>query len=386
MLGRLHHDVADGVEAGPPGAAGDLVELPGPQHPLLAPVVLRQRGEQHGADRHVDADAEGVGAADDGEQAGLREGLDEPPVLRQHPRVVHPDPVQHQPAQGHPESLAEAEAAHGILDRGLARARDELDAGQRLGLLHRGRLGERHDVDRPAVVAQQQLDRLVHGRENPRELQRHRPFRAGDGHGLAAGAAGEVLLEHRRLAERRRHEQELGVGHEQQRHLPGPPAVGLGVEVELVHDDEPDVGELAVAQRVVGEHLGGRADDRGAGVDRRVAGEHADPLGPEDLDEREELLADQGLDRRGVPAAPALGEGQGVGGDRDERLARPGRGGQHDVGPAGEGEHRLLLRGVQGEAPLPGPVDEDVERRVRAGGGGAGEAVGEGHRARLSPS
>ena len=247
---------------------------------------------------------------------------------------------------------------------------DELDAGQRLGLLHRGRLGERHDVDRPAVVAQQQLDGLVHGGEHPRELQRHRPFRAGDGDRLAAGAAGEVLLEERRLAERRRHQQELGVGHEQQRHLPGPAAVGLGVEVELVHDDQPDVGELAVAQRVVGQHLGGRADDRGAGVHRRVAGEHADLLGAEDLDEGEELLADQGLDRGGVPAAPALGQGLRVRGDRDERLARPGRRGQHDVGAAGQRQHRLLLRGVQGEAPLTGPVEEDVERRVRAGGGG----------------
>ena len=121
MLGGLHHDVADGVEPGPSRATGDLVELAGPQHPLLATVVLRQRGEQHGADRHVDADAQGVGAADDGEQAGLREGLDQPSVLRQHPRVVHPDAVEHQPAQGGPEALAEAEVAHGILDGGLAR-------------------------------------------------------------------------------------------------------------------------------------------------------------------------------------------------------------------------------------------------------------------------
>ena len=113
VLGGLHHDVADGVEARATRATGDLVELPGAQHPLLAAVELGQRGQQHGADRHVDADAQGVGAADDGEQPRLREGLDEPAVLRQHPRVVHPDPVQHQPAQGRPEALAETEVAHG---------------------------------------------------------------------------------------------------------------------------------------------------------------------------------------------------------------------------------------------------------------------------------
>ena len=45
---------------------------------VLVPVVLGQRGEQHGADRHVDADAEGVGAADDLQQAGL--GQRSPPA------------------------------------------------------------------------------------------------------------------------------------------------------------------------------------------------------------------------------------------------------------------------------------------------------------------
>ena len=255
-----------------------------------------------------------------------------------------------------------------------------------LGLLDGRGLREGHDVDRRAVVAQQQLERLVHGGEHPRELQRHRPFRPGDGHGLAAGAAGQVLLEGGRVAEGRRHEEELRVRHEEQRHLPGPAAVGLGVEVELVHDDEPDVGELTVAQGVVGEHLGRRADDRRPGVHGGVAGEHPDVAGAEDLHEGEELLAHQGLDRRGVPAAPALGEGLGVRCDRDERLPRARRRREHDVRTAGQGQHRLLLRGVEREPPLTGPVEEDVEGRVRAGGGGAGEAVGEGHRRRFSPT
>ena len=55
VLGRLDHDEPGRVEAGPAGAAGDLEELARLQDPLPVAVELRQAGEQHGADRHVDA-------------------------------------------------------------------------------------------------------------------------------------------------------------------------------------------------------------------------------------------------------------------------------------------------------------------------------------------
>ena len=95
----LRDDPAAGVEPRPSGAADDLVELAGLEQALLRAVELRQAGEQHGADRDVDADAERVGAADDLEQAVLRELLDEAPVLRQHARVVHADAVPHEPRE-----------------------------------------------------------------------------------------------------------------------------------------------------------------------------------------------------------------------------------------------------------------------------------------------
>src|SRR3712207_9185517 len=66
------------VVAGPSGAAGDLVELAHLQQPGAGAVVLRQCAEDDGADRHVDAHAEGVGAADDLEQSGLGQLLDQP--------------------------------------------------------------------------------------------------------------------------------------------------------------------------------------------------------------------------------------------------------------------------------------------------------------------
>jgi hypothetical protein len=82
----------------------------------------------------------------------------------------------------------------------------------------------------------------------------------------------------------------------------------------------------ALAQGDVGQDLGGAADDRRVGVDRGVAGEQPDLLGAEDVAQREELLVDQRLDRRGVEADPVRRQGREVGGRRDEGLARAGRG------------------------------------------------------------
>ena len=67
MLGGLHDPIL-GVETGSAGAPGNLVELPRRQQTSGGPVVLGQAGKEHGADRHVDPDSEGVSAADDLEQ------------------------------------------------------------------------------------------------------------------------------------------------------------------------------------------------------------------------------------------------------------------------------------------------------------------------------
>ena len=172
MLGRLDDDVAGRVEAGPARAAGDLVELADPQDPLPAAVELRETGEQHGPDRDVDADAEGVGAADDGEQAGLGELLDQPPVARQHPGVVDADPAAQQLGQRLAEAGAEPEAGQPLLDLVLGGAL--LVEPSTLGVEQRGRvldgvlLGEVHDVDRGLVGAHQLLERLGERRRAPR--------------------------------------------------------------------------------------------------------------------------------------------------------------------------------------------------------------------------
>ena len=175
VVGGLGDDPAAGVEAGAAGSPDDLVELAGLEQALLRTVELRQPGEQDRADRHVDADAEGVGAADDLEQAVLGELLDEATVLRQHARVVHADAVPHEPRERASEARPEPEAADALGDRLALLARRDLDGHEALGALEGGRLREVDDVDGRAVLLEQLLDGLVEGG------RRHTRTRAGRG-------------------------------------------------------------------------------------------------------------------------------------------------------------------------------------------------------------
>ena len=77
MLGCLGNYHALGIKARATGATGDLMELAGAQATHLVAVELGERGEHHSMDGYVDADAECVGAANDGQQALLRQALDQ---------------------------------------------------------------------------------------------------------------------------------------------------------------------------------------------------------------------------------------------------------------------------------------------------------------------
>ena len=378
VLGGLYDDGTDGVEARASGPAGDLVELAGPQVAHARPVVLRQAREENGADRHVDADPEGVGTADHLEQTGLGELLHKAAVLRQHAGVVDADAVADQAGQGLAEAGGEAEVAEQFGDPVLLLAGTHIGRHEGLCPLDRIGLGGVHDVDRRLVGLQQLIEGLVQGGEDEREVQRYRPIRARDGGRGPVGSGRQVLDESADVAEGGGHQQELRLRQGEQWDLPGPTAVGVGVEVELVHDDEPDVGLVALAQRLVGQHLGSADDDRGAGVDRGVARGHADVVGAEDLHEVEELLADQSLEGGGVEGAAALGEGGEGGPRRDEALARPGGGGQHHVAAGDQLDQRLLLRRVKAEPTVRGPDREGLEEgvRLRIGGQQVEEAHG----------
>ena len=217
--------------------------------------------------------------------------------------MVHADAVAHQPRQRLAEACGEPERADQVGDGLLVRLAGDVDAGERLRPLHGRGLREVHDVDRRLVGGEQLADGLVQRREHVAVVQRYRALHRGDHGRVAAGAAGEVFLEEADVPERGAHQQELRLRQLDQRHLPCPAAVRVGVEVELVHHDRADVGPRAFAQRDVGEDLRGAADDRRPLVDGGVAGEHADLLRAERLDQLEELLADQRLDRGGVERA-----------------------------------------------------------------------------------
>ena len=304
VLGRLHHHVAGRVEPGAPGAPGDLVELARLQDPLPRAVELRQAGEDHGADGDVDADAERVRPADHLQQSGLRQLLDQPAVARQHAGVVDADAAADEARQRPAEAGGEAEPADRVGDRRALLARAELRRHERLRALERRGLREVNDVDRRAIRPRELLEKLVQRLQRPGEVERHGPLGVVDEGRLAAGPPGQVLAQRRDVAERRRHQQELRVRQAEQRHLPRPAALRLGVEVELVHHDLADVGAGALAQRDVGEHLRRAADDRGAAVDGRVARQHPHVLRAERRAQREELLRDERLDRRGVERRP----------------------------------------------------------------------------------
>ncbi len=230
-------------------------------------------------------------------------------------------------------------------------ARAQLRRHQRLRALERRGLREVDDVDRRAIRPHELLEQLVQRLQRPGEVERHGPLGVVDERRLAAGPPRQVLAQRGDVAERRRHEQELRVRQAEQRHLPRPAALRLGVEVELVHHDLADVGAGALAQRDVGEHLRRAADDRGAAVDGRVAREHPDVLRAERRAQREELLRDERLDRRGVERPPPLRHRREVRRDGHDRLPRARRRGEDHVVAAEQLDHRLVLVRVEASAP-----------------------------------
>jgi hypothetical protein len=278
--------------------------------------------------------------------------FDETPVFREHPGVVHADPRADQSAEGLPEGRREPERTDRIRNFVTLLAADHLDARHRLCSLERGELREVHDVDRRLARVQQVFYGLVHEGRCVGVVQRHRAVDTGDEGCLAAGALRQVIGELPHVAEGRRHQQELHSRKSEQRHLPRPAPFWICVVVELIHDDEVDVGVRSLSQRDVREDFRRAADDRGVRVHRRVARHHSDICRAEDVDEGEELLRHERLDRRGVERALALSECREVRADRDERLTGARRRAEHDVVARDKLDERLGLRRVEAQPAL----------------------------------
>ena len=364
MLGGQRHHHALGVEAGPSRAAHDLVELAGAQTAHLGAVELGELGEHHRVDRHVDADAERVGTADDWEQPLLGEALHEQAVARQHARMVHAHPGGEQPLQNLAEGGGELRALHGLLDflaLGLVR---HAVAGQRPGVLQRLVLGEMHDVHRRLAGAQTQLHGGFQGFEGVVVGQRHGAGRVRhevDGPpGALLQGGGDVA----HVTEGGAHQQELRVRQREQRHLPGPAAIGVGVEVELVHHHAGHLRRGALAQGLVREDLRRAADDRRLGVDGGVSRDHAHVLAAEDVHHVEELLGHERLDGRRVVSGAPRGHGHEAEPQGHHGLAGAcGRAQNHRVAH-GQVHERVLLMGPQLHAAGVHPFQEYLQRLV----------------------
>ncbi len=283
----------------------------------------------------------------------------------------------------------EAEVAQLGADRLAFVARGHPHAGERLRELGALALGEVDHVDRRAVGLEQVLDRLVERRLLVLEVERHRTHDRGHVGDRDAGGAFEALGDRRHVAQSRRHEEKARLRERDERHLPGPAALVIGVVVELVEHGVRGVEQVAGAQRHVGEHLRSAAEDLGLGIDRGVAGQHADVRRAEVVAKGEELLRGECLDRAGVVGDLALGERLEVHPERHHRLAGAGRGVEDHVLAGEDLEQRLLLVGIEGEPGIGRPGDEAVEELLRGGAGMRGEALGQkgsdGHGTILSP-
>ncbi|MGC4071077.1 MAG: hypothetical protein QM760_00875 [Nibricoccus sp.] len=119
VLGGLDDDVADVVVALAAGAAGDLAEIADGENAGFLAVVFEKLGEDDGADGDVDADTEGVGAADELEKPFLRELLDEDAVAREQAGVVDADAVAEPALHFLSVGAVEADAFEGLGDPGF---------------------------------------------------------------------------------------------------------------------------------------------------------------------------------------------------------------------------------------------------------------------------
>ena len=157
-FGGLGHHQAFGIEAHAAGAAGDLMEFAGAQTAHPGPVEFGERGEHHRMNRHVDADAERIRAADDRQQPLLGELFDQPAVARQHTGMVDADAGFQQPLQDLAECGGEARALHRLGDGLALFAAGDAGGGERLRGGQRRVLGEVDDVNRRLVPVEQQFD------------------------------------------------------------------------------------------------------------------------------------------------------------------------------------------------------------------------------------
>jgi len=364
VLRRLGHHPAPVIKTLAPGAPADLVKVARAEDAGLLAVIFAEPRKQHGADGHVNAHAERVGAANDFEQPPLRQLLHQHPVLGQQPGMVQPDAVLEPLPNLGAVGAAELEPLQRRADGVLLLARADVDARKVLRALGRFQLGEVNHIHRRLALRHQALQRRRQRQLGIGVFQRHRPIRGRHGDGGAPVQARELRLEERRVAQRGGHEEKPRLRQRQQRHLPRHAALPVGVIVKLVHDDLLHVGRGPFAQGEVGQNLRRAAQDRRVAIDRGIARAQADIVRPELAAQPQPFLVHQRLDGTGINGAFAPRDGLEMHRRRHQRFARPGGRVENHVLLLEQLQDGRLLRRVKLQPPGFGVFQKAPEQRV----------------------
>ena len=152
VLGGLGDDVADVVKAAATGATGDLFEVAHGEDAGAFAVVFAHLGKDDCSDGDVDSDAEGVGAADDFEEAALGQFFDEEAVFGKESGVVDADSVAEEAGHLFAVGRAEVGVDEGGGDFFLFLFGAEVLGEEVLGGVGGGELREVDEVDGGAVA------------------------------------------------------------------------------------------------------------------------------------------------------------------------------------------------------------------------------------------
>ena len=318
MLRRLRHHAALNVEPLAACATRDLLKIPDAQNGEFVAVVFKELGKENGTNRDINTDPKSVGAADDLEQPLLRQFFNQQPVFWQKPGVVQPNAMTQVPLHVFAIGAIEANLPKSFCERALVVFARVVGTHEILRGFGASSLRKVHDVNGRLAVGNKVGEGFVEGRFLVLVIQGNRSLGGMHDGRRASGSLFKIAGEKVYRPQGGGHQKKAYARQREQGHLPSDASFLVGVVVKLVHDDRVGVQVGAFAERHVGENFGGAANDGRIAVHARVAGNHADILGPKRAAEIEELLAHEGFDGARVKRPVTFREGLKMERLRDE--------------------------------------------------------------------
>ena len=318
---RLGHNPTSVVEALAPGASGDLVKIPGREQRGFFSVEFAQAGEEHGANGHIDADAQCIGAANDFEQSFLRQLLDQHAIFRQQAGMVQTDAVLEPFANVRTVGAAEFESFERIAYRSFFLPSANVDAGKILRALPGFQLGEMHHIDRRFAIGYERFQSGGQRQFGIGIVQWDGPLPGRDGHTGPPIQPRQRLFKEGRVAQSGRHQQKTRLRQSQQWHLPRHPPLAIGVVMELINDDLLHVCFGPFAQCDIRQDFCRATKDRRIAIDRGISGAEAYVLRAELTAQRQPFFIHERFDRAGINRAFALSQSLEMETGRDQRFS-----------------------------------------------------------------